>query len=65
MYVCLCKGVNDRAVRRVVQAGARSVAEVGRRCGAGTCCGQCKPDIARILDEEQAHERESEQLAAK
>lgn len=66
MYVCLCKGVTDRTIRRHAEAGARTVDEIGRRCGAGTSCGSCKPDIARLLVEAEEARAEAEaQLAAK
>ncbi|MFG6176955.1 (2Fe-2S)-binding protein [Halomonas sp. THAF12] len=41
MYVCLCKGVSDKAIRRSVQEGARSWREVQRETGCGTQCGKC------------------------
>jgi bacterioferritin-associated ferredoxin len=67
MYVCLCKGINNRTLRRVIVEGARSVDEVGRRCGAGTACGSCRSDIASlIVDAEPRMVRPGEDaLAAK
>ncbi|MDR5865224.1 (2Fe-2S)-binding protein [Halomonas koreensis] len=41
MYVCLCKGVNDKEIRRSVEDGARSWREVQRETGCGTQCGKC------------------------
>ena len=52
MLVCHCNGVSDRTVRRVVREGAQNVAEVGRACGAGTCCQGCGPAISRIIRHE-------------
>ena len=49
MLICHCNGVSDRTVRRVVREGALTVAEVGRACGAGTCCQGCSPTISRII----------------
>ncbi len=49
MYVCLCRGVTDRTIRRLVQDGARSCAAVARRCGAGTACGSCREDVAALV----------------
>ncbi len=49
MILCVCHGVSDRQIRAVADQGAPSVAEVGRRCGAGTDCGLCRCDIKRIL----------------
>jgi bacterioferritin-associated ferredoxin len=36
-------------VRRAVRQGALTVSEVGRACGAGTCCQGCNPTINRII----------------
>ena len=49
MLVCHCNGVSDRSVRRAVREGALSVSEVGRACGAGTCCRGCNSTIDRII----------------
>lgn len=49
MLVCHCNGVSDRTVRRVVREGALTVPEVGRACGAGTCCQGCSSTINRII----------------
>ena len=51
MIVCLCKAVNDRAVRFARDAGADTVEAIGDATGAGTCCGGCKGTIAAILVE--------------
>ena len=56
MLVCHCKGMNERAVRRVVRAGARCVSDVTRTCGAGGVCGGCRPVIQDIVE---AHESEA------
>ena len=70
MYVCLCKGISNRSIRRLVEEGARSVDEIGARCGAGTSCGTCRLDIEGMLKDARsasACERGggSEPLAAK
>lgn len=49
MIVCVCRAVSDRVIRRAVEAGASTVRQVGAACGAGTCCGACKPQIAALL----------------
>lgn len=36
-------------VRDAVAAGAADAAEVGRRTGAGTDCGQCRPLLDRLI----------------
>jgi bacterioferritin-associated ferredoxin len=52
MYVCLCYGVTERRVRETIRGGARSAAEVSRRCYAGTGCGACRVVIREILESE-------------
>ena len=49
MIVCLCTNVSERELVETIQAGAATVKEVGRRCGAGTGCGACKPLIRECL----------------
>ena len=54
MYVCHCRAVNDRTVRAAIDAGARTVEDVGRMCDAGTQCRACHPEIERLLSERAA-----------
>lgn len=54
MIVCHCRAVNERTVTRVVDHGADTVAEIGERCGAGTSCTACHPELERLLSE-RAH----------
>lgn len=49
MYLCLCRGVNDRKVRHAIARGARSIEEISDRCGAGTGCGGCWPLLEDLL----------------
>jgi bacterioferritin-associated ferredoxin len=56
MYVCLCNGVSDRAVRKAIRRGAATVEDVGARCGAGTGCGGCRSELEALL---AAHRPES------
>ena len=55
MYVCYCAGVSDRAVEAAVVDGARSIEELGKRCGAGTECGGCHPVLAELLASDAHH----------
>ena len=63
MIVCQCNGVSDRKIRKVVRLGASTPSEVARSCGAGTCCGGCRPIVKQILRNELA-ERDSAPTAA-
>ncbi len=49
MYVCSCRGVTDTQVKDVVGAGACSVEDVTRACGAGGGCGGCHELLTRLL----------------
>jgi bacterioferritin-associated ferredoxin len=51
--VCLCEGVSERRVRRAVEQGAATIAEIGEECGAGTCCMSCHPTLEEVLHETQ------------
>ena len=51
MIVCHCRVVTDCAIADVAAAGATTVDEVTRMCGAGGRCGGCVPTIAGLLAE--------------
>lgn len=61
MLICHCERVNDRKIREAVENGARTVGQVGKSCGAGTCCGGCVKAIAELVEEavEEAEGRPS------
>lgn len=56
MWICLCKGVNDRQVRAAIKAGARTPEEISERCRAATGCGGCLPEVCRLLADHLAAE---------
>ena len=49
MIVCVCAGVSERTLRKVVAEGATSLKQIERRCGAGGGCGACRPLIRECL----------------
>lgn len=49
MIVCLCHGVSERTVDSCVDAGAKTVEEVGLMSGAGMGCGACHCQIKEKL----------------
>jgi len=51
MYVCACKAVTDRTIGAAIASGAGNVDDVARRCGAGSGCGGCWPELERLLAE--------------
>jgi bacterioferritin-associated ferredoxin len=52
MFICVCKAVSDRQIRRDIrEEGVTSLRELARLRGVGTCCGKCVPQARRLLDE--------------
>lgn len=49
MYVCICFAVTDHEIETEVRAGARTLREIAKRCGAGTGCGSCVHRIYALL----------------
>jgi bacterioferritin-associated ferredoxin len=49
MIVCLCHPTSDRDVESIIDDGARTLEEIGRRCGAGTGCGSCREELRERL----------------
>jgi assimilatory nitrate reductase catalytic subunit len=54
MYVCCCLGVNDKAIKAAVEAGATTVEAVTELTCAGSECGSCRPEIADLIEAEIA-----------
>jgi len=52
--VCLCHGVNERRIRREIDHGACTVADIAERCQAGSCCQSCHPTLDELLAESAA-----------
>lgn len=47
--VCACRNVRAAVIGKAVAAGAADVDAVAEATGAGTNCGSCRPEIARLL----------------
>jgi assimilatory nitrate reductase catalytic subunit len=47
--VCACLKVGAKAVNAAIAAGAGTPDAVGAATGAGTNCGSCRPEIARMI----------------
>ncbi len=47
--VCACFAVGATSITRAAQQGCETVGEIGQRLRAGTNCGSCRPEIARLL----------------
>ena len=51
MVVCHCLAVNDGTIARALAEGATTVEELTARCGAGGCCGGCRPLLEELVTE--------------
>ncbi len=51
MYICLCHGVTDSAIRTAVRNGARSYGQLSFMTGCGTQCGSCAAEAKSLLKE--------------
>lgn len=49
MFVCACRAVTDRTIRRVIAEGATTIEEIRQRSGAGSVCMGCWPELDRLL----------------
>jgi bacterioferritin-associated ferredoxin len=60
MYICVCKAISDRAIRRAVREdGVTSLRELARGHGLGTCCGKCVPQARELLGETLRQQNDS------
>lgn len=51
MYICVCKGITDNAIRHAVESGAGSFRQVRMQLGVSTQCGQCACHAKALVDE--------------
>ncbi len=51
MYVCVCHGVTDRAIREAVDDGATSLYDVQCTLAVASCCGRCEDSARQVVDE--------------
>jgi len=60
LLVCTCHSVARGAIEAAIRGGAATVFEIGEATKAGTGCGTCRPELAKMLGEFRArNERES------
>jgi assimilatory nitrate reductase catalytic subunit len=52
--VCSCFGIGANQIRTAIDEGCDTVAAIGERVKAGTSCGSCRPEIARLLADHTA-----------
>ncbi len=57
--ICVCHDVSELEIETAAVQGASSVAAIGQCTRAGTNCGSCRPEIARMLEQMQASIKEA------
>ncbi|MDT7525295.1 MULTISPECIES: bacterioferritin-associated ferredoxin [Idiomarinaceae] len=62
MYVCLCKGVSDKTIRRAVDDGLSSMRELRQQYGVGSQCGCCTQCAKTVLKEAVAERKQQKQF---
>jgi bacterioferritin-associated ferredoxin len=50
MVVCHCSAVTDSEVKAAIEDGARTLADVARRCGAAKECGGCRFAVKDLIE---------------
>jgi bacterioferritin-associated ferredoxin len=51
MIVCLCFGVNNRAIEQLKEQGCDTLRQIQNQCQAGSSCGACIPELKKSLQE--------------
>jgi len=54
MYICLCKAVTDKQIRRAAAAGVDNLYELREALGVASGCGSCADEAEAILNETNA-----------
>jgi bacterioferritin-associated ferredoxin len=61
VWVCLCEAVTSGRIAEAIEAGARSVKDVGDVTGAGTVCNRCTRNIKVLIDQHDSEEKAATQ----
>tara|TARA_B100000686_G_scaffold348111_1_gene438380 strand:- start:760 stop:939 length:180 start_codon:yes stop_codon:yes gene_type:complete len=56
MYICICKGVTDSAIREAVCQGAGRMKDLKECLGVSTQCGICATHAQKVLEQELMRE---------
>jgi len=51
MIICVCKAVNDRAIRQAIAEGHDTFDALQFELGVGSCCGKCVAAACEVLCE--------------
>ena len=56
MIVCVCHNVSDKAIRRALNEGAKSMEDIRQQLNVGSCCGKCNEFATTLV---RAHAEDS------
>jgi bacterioferritin-associated ferredoxin len=54
VILCLCRAVSDHTVEAAIAAGADTLDQVERACGAGGDCGMCGDLLEALVERARA-----------
>ncbi len=54
MYVCICKAITDKQIRRAAARGAQDLYALRQRLGVASGCGSCASEAESILREQRS-----------
>ncbi|SDY59741.1 (2Fe-2S)-binding protein [Nitrosomonas sp. Nm33] len=60
MYICVCKGVTDHAIREAVLQGAERMRDLKASLSIAEQCGICACHAKRVLDQALGRETPSQ-----
>ncbi|MDP1951006.1 MAG: (2Fe-2S)-binding protein [Nitrosomonas sp.] len=63
MYVCVCKGVTDSAIRAAVYQGAERMRDLKTCLGVTEQCGICACQTKQVLDQTRLQKAQMELLS--
>jgi bacterioferritin-associated ferredoxin len=50
MYICVCRGITDKAIQAAAQQGLTSIEQLSETMGVGMDCGVCQNHACRVLE---------------
>lgn len=64
MFVCICNGINEKAIQKAVSEGAKNVRDVRRSLNIGSQCGQCVRHAHEVIEQAKKSAQKAEFYAA-
>ncbi|PTQ85563.1 (2Fe-2S)-binding protein [Nitrosomonas ureae] len=64
MYVCICKGVTERALREAIYQGADRMRDLKACLGVTEQCGLCACHVKQVLDQTLEQKSQTQDLVS-